>query len=205
MRIMNILFLLSIALLPINLAFGADPPFYKDGLLTIPSVNTAEQVGKYQDATFRLTEQGLWQLLSVKAIGGADPNVIGTSGIALLLIDMVEVVKVDSFPVQVFLRVSGALSPCFNSSLGQINQRLEHNRFDITITFNFFVDHDPLLSPCLAYSVAFAKTIPLAVYGLSSGVYSYSVNNGANPSGMSIIGGAGTFELTTDNKLPGDY
>ncbi|MFA7239940.1 MAG: hypothetical protein WC091_07490 [Sulfuricellaceae bacterium] len=112
---MNLIsFALIIALLPINFALGADVPIYKDGLLTIPSVSTAEQVGKYQDDTFKLTEQGLWQLLSVKAIGGAEPNVIGTSGIVLLLIDMVEVVKVDSFPVQVFLRVSDALSPCFN-------------------------------------------------------------------------------------------
>ena len=185
MRFVNIFTLaLAIALLPVNSALGADAPVYKDGLLTIPSVNTAEQVGQYQDVTFKLTEQGNWQLSSFKAIG----YVIGNSGLGLAPINNVEVVRNDTFPTQVFLRVSGAFSDgC--PHMGQVNQRLENNRFDITVANQYVIG-----IPCPAIESPFVKTFPLAVYGLSAGTYSYNVN-----------GTTGTFELTADNKYPGDY
>ncbi|MHB9119548.1 MAG: hypothetical protein ACYC2R_14950 [Burkholderiales bacterium] len=190
MRFMNILSLaLAIALLPINVALGADAPVYKDGLLTIPSVNTAGQVGQYQDVTFKLTEQGNWQLSSFKAIG----TVIGELDLRLVPINKVEVVKTDTFPTQVFLRLSGGLGGCFNNTLGQINQRLENNRFDVVVTTSYFV-YPYVPGVCPAFSTPFVKTISLAVYGLSAGIYSYNVN-----------GTTGTFELTADNKYPGDY
>ncbi len=85
----------AIVLLPINLALGADAPVYKDGLLTIPSVNTADQVGQYQDVSFKFAGQGLWQLSSFRTIGA--------SGLGLAPIGKVDVVKTDTFPVQVFL------------------------------------------------------------------------------------------------------
>lgn len=190
MHFMNILSLaLVIALLPIDLALGADSPVYKDGILTIPSVNTAEQVGKYQDVTFKLTDQGTWQLSGVKTIGTV---VIGTPGVALALIEKVDVVKTDSFPTQVFLRVSGGFSACNNATLGQINQRLENNRFDVEISYNSLVSDPPVI--CAQVMVNFIKTIPLPVYGLGAGTYSYNVN-----------GTTGTFTLAADNKYPGDY
>ena len=40
----------------------------------------------------------------------------------------------------------------------------------------------------------FRKTIPLPVYGLRAGTYSYSINGGNN----------GTFNLAVDNELTGD-
>ncbi len=188
MRFMNILSLaLTIAVLPINVALGADAPVYKDGLLTIPSVNTAEQVGHYQDVTFKLTEQGLWQLLSYKVIG----STIGNFLLWLPDILKVDVVKIDVFPVQVFLRVRGAFSDgCrhLGPNMGQINQRLQNNRFDITIAGQYDAS-----KACPAIVTPFVQTIPLAVYGLSAGVYTYDVN-----------GTTGTFELTADNKYPGD-
>ena len=187
MRFMNILSLaLTIALLPISLAWGADSPTYKDGLLTIPRVDTADQVGKYQDATFKLTEQGVWQLISFNTIG----TVTGTSGRALATIERVDVVKTGHFPVQVFLRASGLLGGSGCSSMGQISQRLENNRFEISITANTLVSTQV---SCTANVVSFVKTIPVPVYGMSAGIYSYDVN-----------GLKGTFELTADNKLPGD-
>ncbi len=183
MRYINIL-PLTIALLPAMSALGADAPVYKNGLLTIPTVNTAEQVGQYQDVTFKLTEQGYWQLSSLKAMG----SVIGNSGLGLAPISKVEVVKTDTFPTQVFLRVSGAFSDgC--PHMGQVNQRLENNRFDITVANQYVVG-----IPCPAIQTPFVKTFPLAVYGLSAGAYSYNVN-----------GTTGTFTLATDNKYPGDY
>ena len=196
MRITNTLSLaLAIALLPINLALGADSPVYKDGLLTIPSANTAGQVGKYQDVTFKLTEQGTWQLLSGKDLGAVGT---GVPAIGFVLIEKVDVVKTDSFPTQVFLRVSGGFSPCNNAILGQINQRLENNRFDIAITVNFLVPSPPVT--CAAVFMPLVRTIPLPVYGLPAGIYSYSVDAGGLARRIT-----GTFELTADNKYPGDY
>ena len=190
MRFINILSsALTITLLPVNFALGGDAPIYKDGLLTIPSVNTAEQVGQYQDVTFKLTEQGNWQLSSFKAIG----TVIGESDLRLVPIGKVEVIKNDTFPTQVFLRLSGVLGGCFSQSLGQINQRLENNLFNVVVTASYYVNpYHPTLCP--AFTTSFVKTIPLAVYGLSAGTYSYNVN-----------GTTGTFELTANNKYPGDY
>ena len=197
---MNKLFLaLTVALLPINFVLGADVPVYKDGLLTIPSVSTvnsgvslAEQVGKYQDVTFKLTEQGLWQLQSAKGIS----EFTGTSNLRLAGVDKADVVKTDTFPVQIFLRISGAVFAC--SSINQINQRLENNQFYITLASQF--DLDPAKNPCVASMVLFQRTISLPVYGLSAGIYSFDVNgiNGTKDS-------KGTFELTADNKYPGDY
>jgi len=182
-RYINVLSL-AIALLPVNPAFGADAPVYKDGVLTIPSINTAEKVGQYQDVTFKLTEQGYWQLSNLKAMG----SVIGNISLGLAPIIKVEVVKTDTFPTQVFLRVSGGFSDgC--PHMGQINQRLENNRFDVTVTSQHVIG-----TICPAIETPFVKTFPLAVYGLSAGTYSYNVN-----------GTTGTFTLAVDNKYAGDY
>ena len=199
-RYMNLIFFaLIIALLPINFALGADVPVYKDGLLTIPSVSTvdsgvslAEQVGKYQDVTFKLTEQGLWQLQSAKGIS----EFTGTSRLSLAGVDKVDVVKTDTFPVQVFLRISGAVFAC--RSINQINQRLENNQFYITLAGQ--PDRDPAKNPCVTSMELFQRTISLPVYGFPAGIYSFDVNgtNGTKDS-------KGTFELTADNKYPGDY
>lgn len=42
-------------------------PIYKDGVLTIPRVDTAEQLGQYQDVSFRI-QGGTWQLLAYKSL-----------------------------------------------------------------------------------------------------------------------------------------
>jgi len=195
MRFVNICSLaLSIALLSVNSALGADTPVYQNGILTTPSVNTAEQVGKYQDVTFQLTSQGLWQLTTLKTIG-AGATELTSPLIGLTFINKVDVLKTDSFPSQVFLRVTGGWNTCDNiiqkASFGQINQRLDGNRFDVSITYNYFV---MAVVECLPVTVLFQRTTPLSVYGLSAGTYSYNVN-----------GTTGTFELTADNKYPGDY
>ncbi len=171
---------IALALLTANFALGADAPVYSNGLLTIPSVNTASQVGQYQDVSFKFTE-GLWQLLSVRTIGA--------SGLGLAPINRVDVISTGIFPTQVFLRVSGAFGDgC--PKVGQINQRLENNRFDITVTQ--FITYPPV-GPCTAAIVPFAKTIPLPVYALRAGTYTYNVN-----------GITGAFPLAADNLLPGD-
>jgi hypothetical protein len=49
---------------------GGDYPTYKEGVLTIPSASTDNQVGQYQDAVLQLNAQGVWQLTSVNVLGG---------------------------------------------------------------------------------------------------------------------------------------
>ncbi len=175
-------FISAIFLLQISYAFSTDTPTFQDGLLTIPTVNTPTQVGQFQGITFEFTAQGNWQLLGLKEVG--------THGLGFdAMIDDVELVKTDAVPVQVLLRVTGYFSDgC--PSLGQINHRLEDNQFEIAITS----DGPTELVPCTQAIVPFRKTIPLPVYGLSAGIYSYSINSG----------NSGTFELAVDNELPGD-
>lgn len=163
-------------------ARGADYPTYKDGVLTIPSVSTDNQVGQYQDAVLQLTEQGVWQLTSVKALGGYPV-------LYLAPVSQVEVINTAEFPAQVFLRVSGAFtSGC--GSLGRVSQRLVGNRFEIVLADGFAWY---AVAFCAAVMKPYVTTIPLSVYGLSAGDYSYDIN-----------GMTGTFGLTKDNALPGD-
>ncbi len=187
--------IVAVGILLTGLARSADTPTYKDGYLTIPSVSTGDQAGKFQDVVFKYTEQGTWQLLGVRSIG----TIITSSGLGLTSIDKVDVIKTDSFPVQIFLRVTGLLDDCYDARLGQINQRMEGSRFDVVITFNSFTSYPPTqVAPgvisCLPSIKSFQKTIPLSVYGLSAGTYSYNVN-----------GTTGTFTLAADNKYSGDY
>lgn len=185
--LISVMILLSIT----SFADGADIPTYKDGILTIPSVSTPEQVGQYQDLIFNYTTQGTWQLSGLKAIGTA----IGTSGLRLVEeIYKVDAIKTDTFPTQVFLRIFGAYNPCSDGNLGQANQRLSSNRFDVAVTYDYFVSVPPAPVACSPGFRNFVKTIPLSVYGLSAGIYSYNVN-----------GTTGTFTLVADNKYPGDY
>lgn len=175
-------FISAIFLLPISQAFSSDTPTFEDGLLTIPTVNTPTQVGQYQAVTFEFTAQDGWQLLDFKEVG--------TQGLGLeAMIEAVELVKTDTVPVQILLRVTGYFSDSC-PSVGQINHRLEDNQFEIVIHST-----RPIESfTCIVAIAPFRKTIPLPVYGLSAGTYSYSINGGNN----------GTFDLAVDNELSGD-
>ncbi len=126
MRLIHlILFIVVIIFLPKNVAFSADTPSFQENVLTIPTINTPEQTGQFQDATFELTPQGTWQLLDFKQIGTQG---LGMEGV----VDKVEIITTDSFPVQVLLRVTGYFSNgC--PSIGQINHHLKDNHFDVII------------------------------------------------------------------------
>ncbi len=174
----------TVFLLPISPAFSSDTPTFADGLLTIPTVNTPDQVGQFQAVTFESTDQDGWQLL--------DFQETGIQGLGLdAMIEAVELVKTDAVPVQILLRVTGYFSDgC--PSIGQINHRLEDNQFEVVI-------HSTRPTPieefaCTQAIVPFRETISLPVYGLSAGTYAYHVNGGNN----------GTFELAVDNELSGD-
>ena len=177
-------FICTVFLLPISPAFSSDTPTFADGLLTIPTVNTPDQVGQFQAVTFESTNQDGWQLLGFQETG--------IQGLGLdAMIEAVELVKTDAVPVQILLRVTGYFSDgC--PSIGQINHRLEDNQFEVVI-------HSTRPTPieefaCTQAIVPFRETISLPVYGLSAGTYDYHVNGGNN----------GTFELAVDNELSGD-
>jgi hypothetical protein len=174
----------SVSLLSIGSAFAANPradgyPTYQDGILTIPRVDTPDQVGNYLDATFRHIDHNLWELQGYKTAN--DYPLKKTP------IEQVELVVTDSFPVQVFLNIQGWISSC--SDPGQINQRLIGNRFEVTIQAEF-PNGSPDTYVCTADVILFEKNIPLSVYDLKAGDYEYSINGGDY---------TGTFTLTQDN------
>jgi len=167
-------------------------PTYKDGVLTIPSVSIEDQVGQYRDARLRLDDGGVWRLDSVKTIGGdaiEQNGVMVSDGLYKLPISSVELVKTTGTPVQVFLRVKGELlGGC--ATLGAVSQRLVDGRFEVLLT-DGTTSSTYAVSLCTADVRAYAWTVPLAVYGLSAGTYSYIVNGDAT----------GSFTLEADNVL----
>ncbi len=176
------------ALLPIHLVFAADNPVLQGDSLAISHVDTPEQVGQYRDARFQRNEKdGAWTLS-------------GMTETQLATVEKVEVIKIRSRPVQIFLKVSGYLpSPCYQ--LEQAGQRYEPvfgipeanlpaGRFEVALGLV------PLqtFAVCAQVIEPFERIIPLPVYGLSQGAYEFDVN-----------GITGSFRLNTDNNLPVFY
>lgn len=154
-------------------------PLFQNGKLTIPRVDTAEQVGRFQNVELQFDiSNNTWSLLNYK-------ESIVTPGKGVY-IDKVETIVTDSSPVQIFVKITGNLpSSCY--SMGQINQRLKDGKFEIAL-------HSIVLETlvaCPAVLVPFEKIIPLEVYGLPAGNYEYQVNGDHS----------GSFSLAADNNL----
>jgi hypothetical protein len=164
-------------------------PTYQDGILTIPRVDTPEQPGNYQDATFKQIALNLWELQGYKT---ANEYPLGKA-----LIEQVKLVVTDSFPVQVFLNIQGTIGSC--DSLGQINQRLVGNRFEVT----FHAEYPADFVICTADVKYFEKNIPLAVYDLNAGNYAYSINGG-DYTGTFTLAKDNRYALTNPNLLPAE-
>jgi len=102
-----------------------------------------------------------------------------TTGLAS--VDEIDILILESFPVQVQVIASGNLPyPC--TEISEVLQEKEGNTFFITIkTYR---------SPgfCIQMLVPFEEIIPLDVYGLPAGTYTVDVN-----------GVQGTFDLEVDN------
>ena len=169
-------------------AFPADYPIYDNGVLTVPRIDTADQVGKYQDATFQLSSPGSWVLSDVQVLNTGTVYQVGG-------ISSVEVIRTGTLPVSVYLRASGVSGSCDNTGPARIHQRLQGTRFDVDISAPHVAPLTPGISAytCTANLRTFKLTVPLQVYGLSAGTYSYNVN-----------GITGTFSLDSDNKFSGD-
>ena len=156
-------------------------PAYQDGILTIPRVDTPDHAGNYLNATFKYIGQDTWELRDFKTANEYP--------LQKAPIEQVEILITDSFPVQVFLKIQGTFtSGC--SDLGQINQRLINNLFEVTVHAEF-PDLPLGTYACTANIRLFEKVIPLPVYDLSAGSYKYSINGDY----------AGTFTLNKHNRL----
>lgn len=165
-------------------ALAGDQPDYQASVLTVPRVDTPEQVGQYQDATFRLESDGRWQLESLRAL---EQN----GGIAKMDVDAVDAVTTSSFPVGVNLRVDSLVLACSFDGPPRLLQRRQDRHFQVAILAPQV--KDPNTHTCIGSVYAFRLTIPLDVYGLGAGTYTYDVN-----------GVTGSFTLVNDNKYVDD-
>ncbi|MCJ7790784.1 MAG: hypothetical protein MUP69_11555 [Candidatus Atribacteria bacterium] len=103
--------------------------------------------------------------------------------IGLATVEEIDILTLESFPVQIFVIASGYLpDPC--TKISEVLQEIEGNAFFITI--------ETYRSPgfCIQVLAPFEEVIPLYVYGLPAGTYTVEVN-----------GIQGTFDLEIDNIL----
>jgi inhibitor of cysteine peptidase len=108
-------------------------------------------------------------------------SILPTIGFAL--VDEIDILILESFPVQINVIASGNLpDPC--TEIYQVNQKREGNTFFITIKTYRSLD------PCIQIIVPFEVKIPLNVYGLPAGTYTVDVN-----------GVHATFDLLVDNII----
>jgi len=101
--------------------------------------------------------------------------------IGLAPVEEIEIVILESFPVQIHVIASGNLpDPC--TEISEVLQEREGNTFFVTIKTH--------RSPgfCIQVLTPFEEIIPLDVYGLPAGTYTVDVN-----------GLQGTFDLEVDN------
>lgn len=160
---------------------SSDYPLFKDGKLTIPRVDTEAQSGNYQNVELQFDDStNSWKLLKfteTKIVPGPATYE-----------EKVEVITVNSFPVQVFLKVSGKFAHgC--AYFQQINQTVKNNAFEITLHVG--PNPFPPNIACTQSLAPYEKIIPLEVYGLSAGIYQYNVNGEHT----------GSFTLARDNIL----
>jgi inhibitor of cysteine peptidase len=130
-------------------------------------------------------------LVSLGCAGGtptvAPPTVVvpqdPVAGVAQ--VDSVEVLILESFPVQIHVVARGNL-PDGCTTVDQVTQERDGNAFTVTIT-----TIRPSGQVCTQALVPFERVIALDVLGLPAGVYTVTVN-----------GVSETFELQVDNVTP---
>lgn len=173
------LLFLSISLLSATTVMADQTPVYDEesATLVIPSIHLDGIPGYYQQAELELLQDNQWQLRSVKE-GKRNQD-----------ISRVELVITDSFPVQVFLEVSGTFTHgCARH--GQVQHLLADNTFVVNAYYqNNVWTETPEIVLCTAIMQPFSFVYPLQVYGLPAGEYHYRVNDRFS----------GTFTLDKNN------
>lgn len=180
MKILCILAVGAGALLPLT-AFSTENASYDGQTLIVPRVDTQAQIGAYQDGSLRLNPNGTWTIVAVKTLGQGNLTKLDN-------IHSVQVVATSSTPASVYLKVKGAEGRCPTSEPLRIHQRRTGAHFDVSLS----LEMPPSACPAMMYPYHY--TVPLDVYGLSAGTYSYSVN------GVKT----GTFTLQHENKFAED-
>ncbi len=143
-------------------AFATDRATFDNHTLSIPVIDSKNTLGVYQDVTFEHSKKEGWKLVDF------------SRGVNIREISNVQLIQTKTFPVQVFLKISGTLvNGC--QVLGRIEQKFTERGFEVAA----FYENEALNSGpyCTMVVTPFSKTIPLNVYGLSAGSYNYSVNN----------------------------
>jgi inhibitor of cysteine peptidase len=124
---------------------------------------------------------GLAVILMIIFITGCCAPIFPNIGLAK--VEEIDILTLESFPVQIFVIASGYLpNPC--TEIYQITHKREGNNFFITIETYYSQE------VCIQIIAPFEEVIPLEVYGLPAGTYMVEVN-----------GVQGTFELEIDNVL----
>lgn len=182
--IKKIFFIIAIQSLILSTAYSEETPFFNGDTLIIPVIDTLKKSGEFQDVMFKFNDQGEW-LLSDYKIG----KEIGQEG-NFEVIKNVEIIKTETFPIQIFLRVSGVF-PSGCESFGRIKHKLIENNFNVAIYYDIDERHSTGEMACTQALVPFTRIIPLPVYGLQKGAYRYTVNGDFT----------GVFDLSSDNEL----
>jgi len=104
--------------------------------------------------------------------------------IGVASVDNVQVLIMESFPVQVSVEATGYL-PDGCTNIGNVTTTKDGNTFYVEI--GTIRPRDALCTQAL---VPFTRSVPLDVYGLEKGVYNVDVN-----------GKTASFELSADNIL----
>jgi inhibitor of cysteine peptidase len=111
----------------------------------------------------------------------ATPTPPAGDGTGLAQVDSIDIVILESFPVQVHVLARGTL-PDSCTAIDQISRERDGTTFRVTLTTARSAE------ACAQVLTPFEETIPLDVYGLDAGTYTVDVN-----------GVTGTFTLDIDN------
>lgn len=151
---------------------------FEEGTLKIPSVYSSGKTGFYQNAVFKLKEDGSWKLESY-----LQPKTTS--------VEQVELHLTDSLPGQAFLKVSGYLSDgC--ASIGRINVSRTNNEFIVNVYVNDNSEGpEGFIILCTQALVEYSRIIQIPIYDLPAGDYSYVLNDEFT----------GSFSLDLDNQL----
>ncbi|MBB1487244.1 hypothetical protein [Oceanospirillum sediminis] len=150
-----------------------ESPFYSNDTLIIPRISQADEPVAYQNVVLEKTERGDWQLKRA------------TESHLLNVIDRADLIQVDAFPVQAYLKIIGSFTNgC--GAVGDVVTEVSGNSINISV---YSEPYEATLVACTMAMVPFNHVVPLPVYGLQAGEYQYSVNGTFS----------GSFTLDKDN------
>lgn len=178
-----VLAVLTVFMAP-SYTFSEENPGYSEEsqTLTIPSVDAGGSPGLYQEIEFELMQGNDWRMITAR------------EGRKVREIANVELVQTQSFPVQIFLKISGRFSNgC--PKLGKMSHALAGSDFNVAVYYRPQPEFDGTVV-CTQAEVDFSTYMPLPVYGLDAGVYTYTVNDEVLTKNNS-----GTFTLTQKNAF----